>query len=200
MCCRSLDTIHRSLLGEALLLDEQQASTIAAQASQQDCERLTAIVKALQNPESTEAQTPPPNQLIGRLPDRIAAWNWQRNPWIPLFLVWQVSWRSEYQSDASPTLPENLVAGRWSLDRRSGDLVTETDTTGAAAPTYQGYAILTPSASRHLAQRLKTLNASRPLIDKLENQRAQLQRLDGFNDALLGQQTGVQIPPLDFDK
>lgn len=197
-----LDAIHKSLLGEAPLLDEQQAATIAGQASQQDLERLTGIVKALQNPTSTEAQAKPapaPNALIGSLPVPIASFPWQRNPWTPLLLVWKVSWRSEYQSVAGQTLQGNLVASRWSLHRRSGDLVAD-EATSTDQANYQGYSILTPSASRNLAKRLKELNEAHPLISTLENQRAQLQRLHGFNDALMLQQTGIQIPPLDYGK
>jgi hypothetical protein len=194
---------NKSLLGEALLLDDQQASRIAGQASQQFRAELTKIVKALQDPDSTAAQTDPPaapNALVGRTPDRIATSNWQRNPWIPLLLVWQVAWQSDYQSPAGELLPKDLITSRWRLDNLSGDLVPRNSATGSDKTSYQGYSILSPSASRNLADRLQKLNESHPLIDKLQNQHTQLQKLGGFNDALIRQKAGMQIPPLDFQK
>jgi len=194
---------HRSLLAEALLLDGRQASNIAGHASQQHRDALTKIVEALQDPESTEAQKnppPPPNALLGRLPDRIAIFNWPRNPWIPLLLAWEVSWQSDYEAPAGQPLPEDLVNGRWRLDRMSGDLVRDREPSAVNKATYQGYSILTQSASRSLAKSLEELNPSHPLIDKLKNQNAQLQRLAGFHDALIRQQAGMQIPPLDYGR
>lgn len=198
-----LGDANRSLLAEALLLDDRQASNIAGHASQPHRDELTKIVKALQDPDSTEAQTnppPPPNALLGRLPDRIAIFNWQRNPWIPLLLAWEVSWQSDYEAAAGRQLPEDLVNSRWHVDPTSGDLVRDREATAGNKAAYQGYSILTASASRNLAESLEKLNPSHPLIDKLKNQNAQLQRLAGFNDALIRQQVGMQIPPLDYRK
>ena len=198
-----LEGANKSLLGEALLLDVQQAANIAGQASQQHRDELAKIVRALQDPQSAAAQSnppPAPNALVGRLPDRIATFDWQRNPWIPLLLVWEVSWQSDYKSADGQLLPADLVTGRWLLDPLTGDLATNTGAANTDTTTYQGYSILTPSASRNLAQRLQALSDSHPLINTLENQNAQLQKLGGFNDALIQQQVGMQIPPLDFQK
>src|SRR6266850_4976576 len=161
-----MEGANKSLLCEALLLDSQQAATIAGLASSEFRNELTKIVEALQDPESTAAQSnpaPPPNALIGRLPDRIAMFNWQRNPWNPVMLVWQVSWQSFYQSPAGQLLPEDLVTARWRLDRLSADLVTDNGATSSNQATYQGYSILSPSASRNLAERLKAISESHPL-------------------------------------
>ena len=201
--------IHGSLLGEALLLDEQNASAIAKCAAESDKVKLTPIVKALQNPKSTAAQADPPsapNALTGCLPDATAMFDWVGNPWIPLFLVWQVSWQPDYETAvADQPLPDDLITSRWTLGENTGstmdvDLVVAN---GQVDPdvqkvSYTGYTILTPSVAQSLADRLAALDESSPLVNQLKHLRVQSQMLDGFNDALLLQKPGLQLPPLDF--
>ncbi|HEY7616054.1 MAG TPA: hypothetical protein VH744_04565, partial [Terriglobales bacterium] len=160
--------IHRSLLLEALLLDDENAAAVARLASAQNEKKLTKTVKALQNPKSTAAQQKPanpPNALIGRLPDQSFPIKWDGNPWIPLFLVWQVAWQSDYQSPGleGVALAPDLVTSRWSLGHNAGGdlLLREAGTTPASsaqAATCQGFSILTPSAANNLAARLETLH------------------------------------------
>jgi hypothetical protein len=202
--------IHWSLFLEALLLDECNAATIAGLASRQHEKELSDTVRALQNPGSTAAQQKPataPNSLIGRLPDQSFPIKWDGNPWIPLFLVWEVSWQSAYASPAASddALPQDLLSSRWNLvDNAGGDLMLKDEgpypAGSAGEASYQGYAILTPSTANNLVQRLEALDKSHPLVNILKNQRVLAQSLDGFNDALLLQQPGIQLPPLDFDK
>jgi hypothetical protein len=203
------DSIHRALIGEALLLDTENSELIAKMVlkgawnalSQAEKTRLNKVVQYLQDPTSTEAQhnpPKPPNELKGRLPDPIATFIWRGNPWIPIFLVWEVLWQSDYQ--LSTVLPEQLVTEQWRLDR-SGDLVPQTppaDTIPSYKQTYQGYSLLSPRAANDMAKRLEALKEFHPLIDELKNQQLQMQVLDGFNDALLLQQPGVQLPPMDY--
>jgi len=195
--------IHRSLLLEALLLDEGNAAAIAGLASRQHQKGLGDTVTALQN----RGTATPPNALIGRLPDQSFPIKWDGNPWIPLFLVWEVSWQSDYASPAAShdALPEDLLTRRWNLGDNAGADLSLKDkgpypAGSAGEASYQGYAILTASTANHLAQRLESLNKSHPLVDILKNQRVLAQSLDGFNDELLLQQAGIQLPPLDFDK
>lgn len=202
--------IHRSLFLEALLLDEGNAPTIAGLASRQHEKELGDTVKSLQNPGSTAAQQKPvkaPNALIGRLPDPGFPIKWHGNPWIPLFLVWEVSWQSAYASPAASddALSQDLLTSLWNLgDNAGGDLILKDKgpypAGSAGAASYQGYAILTASTANNLAQRLEALDQSHPLVNILKNQRVLAQSLDGFNDALLLQQPGIQLPPLDYDK
>ena len=200
--------IHRNLLGESLLLDDQLASDIAGRASIQDKGELTATVKELQNLRITgkKEKLIAPNALIGARPDTTGIFDWTGNPWIPLFLVWEVLWRSDYQDDQP--LPEDLIARFWRLgeNAESGldcDLVPRDKNEKIAQGDGQkclGYSILTPSAANNLAKRLKALTGSHPLIDILSKVNMQTLILDGFNDALILQQPGLQLPPLDFEK
>jgi len=204
------DSIHRALIGEALLLDEGNAEFIAAKVlkvfswnalSRGEQERLTKIVRSLQDPTSTQAQqnpAHPPNALTGSLPDPIATFNWRGNPWIPIFLAWEVLWQSDYQPLAA--LPEELVTEQWRLDR-SGDLVPArlpADSIPSYEKAYQGYSLLSPRAANDMAKRLEALKEFHPLVDVLKNQQLQMQVLDGFHDALVLQQPGVQLPPMDY--
>jgi len=199
--------IHATLLGESLLLDDMYAPRIAGLVSGQFVELLTNTIKTLQHPRGVAAQSNPPdvgNALIGCLPDQNLPVNWRGNPWIPLFVVWEVSWQSDYHNTAK-CLPEALVTGRWCLDKRKGgDLVMKEDAVDpdntVKETWYDGYSILTPTTSKNLADRLAALDASHPLVNVLNNLSVQSQVLDGFNDALTLQKTGMQLPPLDFQK
>jgi len=73
----------------------------------------------------------PPNALVGSRPDAIAIFSWQRNPWIPLLMVWETSWQPSYQTSPGQLLPENLVVNQWTLDS-TGDLVGRYDATRVA--------------------------------------------------------------------
>ncbi|CAB1078651.1 hypothetical protein D1AOALGA4SA_6387 [Olavius algarvensis Delta 1 endosymbiont] len=202
--------LHSALLVEALLLDEWHADDIVEWVSAQvfpastkeESKNFTKTVKAVQDRDPATPLHSTPNAPVGRLPSRVAESSWQRNPWIPLFLVWEVSWQSAYQPSAGQPLPEDMVTKRWRLDR-GGDLVPKENAAAATADSgtsYRGYTLLTPSASVHLAKCLEALDESHPLIDILKNQNVQLQMLDGFNDALTLQKTGMQLPPLGYRK
>jgi len=197
--------IHRNLFYEALLLDTQNASAIATMASARHGEELTKIVLALQDLERTKAPGPP-HRLNGRLPDPIAVFDWKRNPWIPLFLMWEVAWQSAYE--AGP-IAEDLVTNRWTLagnGEDNGELVPGPIHAATQPPGsdhechYQGYAILTPHAFDTLATKLEDLDPAHPFINELKNRNILSQALDGFNDALIMQTKGLQLPPLDYPR
>ena len=131
--------------------------------------------------------------------------SWSGNPWIPLFLVWEVGWQSDYSKD--DVIASEFVNDRWTLARDADadggpDLALRTD---AAVPspadwvTYQGRSILTPSAANSLAKALKKLKPDDSLIPALENRRVMSQALDGLHEALMRRQAGTRLPALEFD-
>lgn len=199
--------IHRNLLDEALLLDGRLSSVIAEFASND----LINTVKKMQNPESTEAlEKPPekPNELRGIHPDATAMFDWAGNPWTPLFLVWEVMWRSDYDSPGKdkPLLPENLITSRWVFGDNAGsgldcdlnlnpNLIPMNYTETSIPEGYQGYSILMPGT-----RYLDALKKANPLLNIPNEVKIQTVTLDGFNDALILQQPGMQLPPLDLDK
>ncbi len=204
------------LLPEVLLLDAQHVNAIVALAYPADDptkKDLRKQVTALQDPAKLNNPEEVPvgkGQWIGPipartavLPDRTAVFNWEGNPWIPIFLVWDVSWQSSYPKPAGETLLDQLVVEHWELDRLNGDLKPKNGAsgTGGSPVNFQGYSILTPTASKHLEEGLKKLVAESgtlTLLDRLRTMNVKLQSLDGFNDGLILQKAGMQLPPLSF--
>jgi hypothetical protein len=145
---------------------------------------------------------------MGRLPDPVAIFDWRGNPWVPLFLVWEVGWRSAYPSPgreaAAHPLAADSVTSHWQLRKNTGgalggDLIPVTSPAAfVSEQTFSGHTLLTPTASKNLAERLAGLNSSHPLVNILKNLSVQSQTLNGFNDALILQKPGLQLPPLDF--
>ena len=130
--------------------------------------------------------------------------DWVRNPWIPLFLVWEVAWQSDYSSE-DDVIASEFVSSLWTLARdKNADggpdlaLGTKAVTPAPASPvTYQGRAILTPSGANSLKDALIELKPDHPLIDKLNNQRVMSQALDGFHEALTRRRVGTRLPALE---
>jgi hypothetical protein len=195
--------IHTELLLEVLLLDARHVDAIVALASPADVSMrkdLEEQATTLQRPENKPGGR---GQWIGTMPDRNALFNWERNPWIPIFLVWEVSWQSSYPKTADGTLPDQLVVKQWELDRLNGDLklTNRAHGTGGSTVPIKGYSILTPTASEHLEKCLEKLGSSAStLLNVLRNMSVKLQSLDGFNDGLISQKSGMQLPPLSFQE
>lgn len=133
---------------------------------------------------------------------------WAGNPWIPLFLVWEVAWQSDY-SPQDAVIASEFVNDRWTLARDKNadggpDLALRTKAV-TPEPTshvkYQGRAILTPSGAKSLKDALITLKSDHPpirvLIGKLDNLRVMSQALDGFHEALTRRRVGTRLPALE---
>jgi hypothetical protein len=133
---------------------------------------------------------------------------WAGNPWIPLFLVWEVAWQSDYSSQ-DHVIASEFVDNCWTLARDKDadggpDLALRPDAVrpAPASPvTYEGRAILTPSGAKSLKNALITLKSADPLIKKLigklANLRVMSQALDGFHEALTRRRVGTRFPALE---
>jgi hypothetical protein len=199
--------IHGALLREALLLDPNNAAAIAEGAPGDHKKTVADIIRAIQNPPSSDDSTKKeasPNVPIGSLPDSIAVFPWVRNPWIPIYLAWEISWQSDY---GEGEISENLVTKRWTLKGNSdGDLSLQKSAKEPSGNTaeriYEGYSILTPRAFDALVNRLSDLDPKHPhpLVNVLKNRPMMTQMLGGFNASLTMQHAGLQLPPLDYKK
>ncbi len=151
---------------------------------------LEFLSNALPRNDSAKAEGPPPD--------------WVGNPWIPLFLVWEVAWQSDYSSK-DHIIASEFVNSRWTLawDKDadgSPDLALRPEAVrpAPASPvTYQGRAILTPSGAKSLKDALIALEPRHPVIGKLDNQRVMSQALDGFHEALTRRRVGTRLPALE---
>jgi hypothetical protein len=132
-------------------------------------------------------------RLTGRFPSLVACTRWSGNPWLPLFLQWQVEW--------TPQAAAGLEAVEWD------DLGTEYPWPSGQTPgkkqTYEGSALLTPSVAASLGQQLRRSDLARrlPGLDGLASEVAGMdllcQALAGFTDRLLMHRSRWEPPPLD---
>lgn len=151
------------LLHEALLLDPTHAEAIADQAyrnagrnaglqTRLGKEKLLAQVRQWQRtPLSLTGKPPdqPVTCLNGSAPALLALRDWDGNPWLPLFLEWQVSWRPSYQRVED-------VLEKWEFVRETDEFRWNGDGQTAYSPQiYQGYSIVSPNTASILEERLK---------------------------------------------
>ena len=151
-------------------------------------------------------------------PHPVAVARWSRNPWRPLFLIWEVKWRPDEALKGVQDIPE--VWRRWPLDK-SGDefktpdaIASSPDANKAAFQgPFQGHALLGPRPELVLRRRLQALGKrSRvggegvwtKVISKIDNLEILAQSLAGFHDALRQLSLGLQLPLMNpaylFDK
>jgi len=159
--------------------------------------------------------------VIGRRPAPISVFDWEHNPWIPIYLTWEVAWQSDY---GSGKLPETLIQDDWTLegdgdgatgDRwkycKSMDLVPRSEIShpNNSLRKYQGYSLLAQPSFTDLVERLrrepnKVSPRIRDIADKLqallENRPMLAQSLGGFHEGLIMRRVGDQLPPLDYNR
>ena len=142
----------------------------------------------------------------GVLPDAQAAQWWtDKNPWLPLFMWWNVNYYPAPATCYYPTpndndsnckdlpadLPSDYVTGQFTL-QDDGTMKPKGWSVGGEAWSFFGQSILTPFATNRLIDALqKDTNAGdladdiRKAIDDLQNTSMLYQGLTGFTDALL---------------
>jgi hypothetical protein len=188
----AIPAASRALLGEAILLD--------------DVQRL--------DPQTRRLSTDHP--FAGVAPDDIGLFRWYHNPWLPLYLAWEVQWRSDYDPAA---LGSNAITARWGLHDRSAldgsQYAARTDlvlpdaapaATAAVTASYSGFSLLQAVAPRRPqgSQAAPTLAAlmGQALGDRLQDgdRPMMAQMAGGFHDALIMRRVGDQLPPLDFTR
>jgi hypothetical protein len=198
--------ITDALLFEALLLDPGNADEAAEQAyikaqlqTRPNKEALISQIQQLQRPSTStrEAATAEPSRRYeGISPSPIALRDWERNPWLPLFLEWRIAWYPSYTSLANPLEQWELAAEevdfRW----------TATAPDLASSTMYEGYTILTPHAVQPYTERLRKYNQDKhdqdldQIITQLDHLPVLGQALGGLNDALIMRDQCLQIAPI----
>ncbi|MBZ5555973.1 MAG: hypothetical protein LAO77_01730 [Acidobacteriia bacterium] len=181
----------RRLLGEALVLD--------------DVNRLDPAKRRLAKEHPFGG---------GIKPDDISRFRWEHNPWRPLYLAWEVEWRSDYDVTG---LPDNLIAERWTFGDEAvaeaqayttrTDLTLRPDARASSADSstrYCGFSLLQPVADRNgddtQAPATVTMLIAKTLSDRLQNRDRPMlaHTAGGFHDALIMRRVGDQLPPLDY--
>ncbi len=185
----------RSLLHETLVLAPFYAEAIAEQAyrnaglqTRPGKDRLLAQIQQWQRTQPSAmgvATAQPVSCEHGMAPALVALRDWDGNPWLPLFLEWEVSW---YPS--ADKLEQVLDA--WEFSREQNEFHWRGGIpAGDPVHIYQGYSIVSPNTARILQDRLDQYNKSRrnhaldQVITQLGDMNLLAQPLRGLHDAFL---------------
>ncbi|MGE0680280.1 MAG: hypothetical protein AB7P69_05145 [Candidatus Binatia bacterium] len=130
-------------------------------------------------------------------PSPIVMNGWKKNPWLPLFLQWQVSWE--------PAYPDTLRAlGNWELTGQ-GTAFAWTGENGVkqGEVTYSGATLLTPSATLQFSDRLRQYNLThdndklRTVQTAVSSMNVLCQSLGGLTDQFLMRKGLLELQPLE---
>jgi hypothetical protein len=185
-----VDLFRESLL---LTLDSKGASA-APQKIRDLAGSLEGYLKTVLVDPST---VPPPGvELTGAIPSPIMLNRWTQNPWLPLFLQWQVTWLPAY-SDSSKAL-EN-----WELSSGGTVFNWKNGAPAGNEEVYAGTTLLTASATWTFSERLRQYNlvhetpGLRTLQANVRSMSVLCQSLFGFTDNLLMRKAYQELRPLD---
>lgn len=200
----------RALLAEAILTDPGQAGRMAAALASQTGAppaTLETQLRAIQADTAAGSAL----RLTGRSTAPIGLAVWNGNPWLPLFLDWEVEYtamlapEAPAAPDAAPAFAADALISRYQLDGDRIDLVPRRGPADAPrTPTpIGGVGLLTQSAFRRLTRSLSELVAHAP-DDQLRDAVAKAGAipalshvLNGFNQALQARQRALQLRVLD---
>lgn len=140
-------------------------------------------------------------ELVGAFPSPIVMSDWKKNPWLPLFLQWQVRW--------APAYPDTLRAlENWELTGQ-GTAFAWTGENGLkhGDVTYRGATLLTPSATLQFSDRLRQYNLThdnetvreklRTVQTAVSSMEVLCQSLGGLTDQFLMRKGLLELQPLE---
>jgi len=180
------------LFKEALLLDEFEI----------------AHPRAEHTRETRETKAEP-----GVLPDDFSHFHWDHNPWIPLYLGWEVAWQAEAARDQ---IASNVITEHWILEDRGEELTSSTyrrhtDLIHSKPAVVQkeevkcrGLCFVGRPLFNLRYARAETGTSLRELTDAINKSLGSRpsmmisQALGGLHDALIMRREGDQLPPLDY--
>jgi len=198
--------ITEALLFEALLLDPAHSELIA-EAAYAKAQRPTPPgqyalidrIKLLQRPSTWTLALAAGGSSAGyggTYPSPIALREWERNPWLPLFVEWRIAWYPSYTSADNPLEGWQLGSGdvdfRWTGN--SPDLTR--------SHIYLGYSILGPHAIEQFKERLRKYKRDKPgqdlsvALTYLDHMPVLGQSLGGLTDASIMRDQCLQIVPI----
>lgn len=198
--------ITDALLFEALLLDPAHADAIAEQAyvkaqlrTRHEKDVLIGRIRLLQRPKTWTLEVAAGGTTAGyggTYPSPVALRDWECNPWLPLFVEWQIAWYPSYTTPANPL-------EHWQLGADDVDFRWTGNSPDLTRPyTYGGYSILGPHAVQQFKERLRKYNRDNPgqdlspALTNLDHMPVLGQSLGGLTDAFIMRDQCLQIVPI----
>jgi hypothetical protein len=189
--------ITDALVWESLFLHPNQLDRIVEQAyvsaelsTQPGGQALIEDITTLQTLKEDGARS------VAMLPSPIARCRWEKNPWLPLFMKWSLSWHSSFDELSS------ALSG-WSLsDEVATDYRFSEEKPGSETALYKGYTMLTPHALDRFRETLTEYNEDHPdrelerMLPKLDDLNIVSQVLGGLGEAFRQRDAVLQIPPI----
>ena len=138
-------------------------------------------------------------EFVGTFPSPIVKNNWRKNPWLPLFLQWQINWLPTYQ--ATPQAMQD-----WQLSGKGTDFNWQggaPDEQAAEKTVFTGTSLLTPKAAWHFSERLRHYNLAhdnrklKEFQTKFGSMSLLCQSLGGFTENLLMRKSHLELRPLE---
>ncbi len=140
-------------------------------------------------------------EFVGSFPSPVVINRWEKNPWLPLFLQWQVSWIPAYE-DAVKALQNWELVDRGTAFKWQGQDPGPQD----RKIIYSDTTLLTPGAALNFSDRLRRYNLAHD-NQKLKNLQTAVsqmnllcQSLSGFTENLLMRQAFLELQPLEPGK
>ena len=138
-------------------------------------------------------------EFAGKFPSPVVKNSWRKNPWLPLFLQWQVSWIPAYAGGEADQKGWELTGPGTAFEWRGAD---------SAPPEtlYNGTTLLAPSAAWNFSERLRQYNLAHDNAKLKEFQTAVgslnilCQSLGGFTEQLLMRKARLELRPLEPGK
>ena len=139
-------------------------------------------------------------ELGGTFPSSVVMSQWEKNPWLPLFLQWEVGWEPT-SGDVSQAFDN------WELTGHGTTFTWRGKTGPAQEPVkYRGTTLLTPNATLLLSDRLRRYNLThdnamlRTFESAVRAMCVLCQSLGGFTEQLLMRKAYLEVQPLELKR
>jgi len=195
--------LFSALLAEACLLNTRVASAITGATA---AELQTALEKLLRGESQSSYQA------TGGVPSPVGTTWWNDNPWLPLFLRWEVEYlplQPTATADRLLNYADQFFIGNFDIDQDTGGSISYAPNgpygikvdpaTAGFDQTYTGAALLQASAARNFAAQLTeylkthTDATLQTILGQLQSSNILVQPLSGFDDALTMRKQSLQL-------
>lgn len=149
----------------------------------------------------------------GKPPSPVGVGWWQGNPWLPLFLEWEVSFQpllATRDGDELKNYPAQFFTSNYQIDRQNGGSINYRPDQSPFAininpaevdnvENYRGSALLASSPAHNFTRQLKeylknhTDTTLQTILEQLEQTQIMAQSLGGFNNALVMRHQSIQL-------